>query len=455
MGSALLALSTATTGGAASSALVIGGISTPSLHDVVMSRLLGGALQDRERVSVQWPAEAGPYTGRDDLPLGQSINIGVENLSAEIDAALDRLERDENGNVLNGETVTVVGLSAGSLVVTEVLREMADDPDAPDASEINFIVVADSSRQELIRDARYNPRYDYTYQPAPQTEYDTIEVTGEYDGLADFPDRPWNLLAVANAFVGSVFVHVPVMFADLDDVPPEYITTTVNSQGGTVTRYLVPAERLPLVQLLPFLEPMEPQLKEIIDRGYSRNDLLGTSSPLSEAVTAASATSALSARTALSAQTATDESDTAETSLRRASARAAALADESPRTDTSATSEKTATTAEATTVRAETRSAKATSAKAEAEPSEAASAKAEAKSAKTEAASAKSDDSKADAKSAVKAEAKPAKDSKASSESKADSKSASKSSASKSSGSDSSDSKKSTSKKRDSKAGSR
>ena len=36
-----------------------------------------------------------------------------------LDAALARLSRDEDGNVINGERVTVVGLSAGSLVVTE------------------------------------------------------------------------------------------------------------------------------------------------------------------------------------------------------------------------------------------------------------------------------------------------------------------------------------------------
>jgi hypothetical protein len=97
-------------------------------------------------------------------------------------------------------------------------------------------------------------------------------VTGEYDGAADFPDRPWNLLAVVNAIVGAVFVHVPVMFADLSTVPPENITTTVNSVGGTTTSYLFPTERLPLVQLFPSLAPMEALLKGWVDAGYSRND---------------------------------------------------------------------------------------------------------------------------------------------------------------------------------------
>ncbi|HEY9266794.1 MAG TPA: PE-PPE domain-containing protein, partial [Mycobacterium sp.] len=271
--SVLLALSTATSAWGSSSALVIGGIATPTMHDLVMAQLLGGALQGQERVSVNWPAQAAPYTGADDLTLGASINVGITNLNAQIDAALDRLARDENGNVVDGEKVTVVGLSAGSLVVNEVLRQLAADTEAPDSEDITFIVVADSSRQKLIDEARYNSKHDYTYRPAPETKYDIIVVTGEYDGLADFPDRWWNLLAVANAIAGSVYVHIPVMFADLSKVPAENITVDVNSQGGTTSHYLVPTTKLPLVQMFPSLAWQEAELKAAIDKGYSRNDV--------------------------------------------------------------------------------------------------------------------------------------------------------------------------------------
>ncbi|BBX71375.1 hypothetical protein MPSYJ_48360 [Mycolicibacterium psychrotolerans] len=81
----------------------------------------------------------------------------------------------------------MVGLSAGSLVVNEVLRQMDADPDAPGKNEITFIVVADSSRQSLIDKARYDPRFDYTYQPAPETKYDIIVVTGS---TTEWPTSP-------------------------------------------------------------------------------------------------------------------------------------------------------------------------------------------------------------------------------------------------------------------------
>ena len=268
--SALLAFSSPSW--ASSSALVIGGLDTPQLHDIIMAQILGDLTHGQERVSVNWPAEAGPYTGRDDLTLGQSIAVGIDNLNAEITAALGRLTRDENGNVLNGEKVTVIGLSAGSLVTTEVLRQMAADPNAVGADEISFYLVADSSRQELIKDSKYNPKYDYTYQPAPDTVYDTHVITGEFDGLADMPDRWWNLTAVVNAMAGAIVVHIPVMFADLDDVPAENITVKTNALGGTTTHYLVPTEELPLVTLLPFLRPFEESLRASVERGYKRYD---------------------------------------------------------------------------------------------------------------------------------------------------------------------------------------
>ena len=238
-----------------------------------MSTLLGGALRNYERTSVEWPAQAGPFTGLFDRNLGSSINVGVTNLEAQIEAARGRLTRDENGNVVGGEKVTIVGLSAGSLVVDEVLRDLAASPQAPGEDEVTFIVVADSSRQAIIKRPHYDFGLNYVYQPPLATRYDVITVNGEYDGLSDFPDR-FNLLAIANAWAGSIFVHVPSLFEDFTKVPPENKTVDVNSLGGVTTHYLLPTEKLPLVQLFPFLASSEAALKAQVDKGYSRNDVV-------------------------------------------------------------------------------------------------------------------------------------------------------------------------------------
>lgn len=265
--SAALALSTASMGEAANRALIIGGISTPSMSDTLMAPLLGGAFKNQQRVSVNWPAQAGPMTGKNHLTLGQSITAGKTNLTTQINSAL--------GQLGTGEKVTVVGLSAGSLVVNEVLRDLAANANAPGKDKITFVVVADSSRQNIIDDnAKYNKKFDYTYRPAPETKYDVIVITGEYDGMADFPDRWWNTLAVTNAIAGALYQHVPVMYADLSKVPAKNVDVDVNSLGGKTTHYLVPAEKLPLVRMFPSLASREAELKAKIDAAYIRNDVV-------------------------------------------------------------------------------------------------------------------------------------------------------------------------------------
>lgn len=265
--SAALALSTASMAEAANRAVIIGGISTPSMSDTIMAPLLGGAYKNQQRVSVNWPAQAGPMTGKNHLTLGQSITAGKTNLTTQINSALGQLGA--------GEKVTVVGLSAGSLVVNEVLRDLAVSANAPGKDKITFVVVADSSRQNVIDDnAKYNKKFDYTYRPAPETKYDVVVITGEYDGMADFPDRWWNTLAITNAIAGALYQHVPVMYADLSKVPAKNIDVDVNSLGGKTTHYLVPAEKLPLVRMFPSLAPREAELKAKIDAAYIRNDVV-------------------------------------------------------------------------------------------------------------------------------------------------------------------------------------
>ena len=274
---ALLAFTTTMASARAATALMIGGIAAGTLPDIVMQNVLNGRYAGDNRVNIVWPAQARPYTGPNDKTMGASIREGTETLYARIPT--------------NGAETVVVGMSAGALVVDEVLRRLANEPFR---NNLTFMIVADSSRQDVINESQYNPIYDYTYQTAPQTKYTITVVTGEYDGAADFPDRVWNLLAVVNAVVGAAFVHVPVMFANLNAVPSENITTTYNSVGGKTIHYLVPTQRLPLVQLLPFLAPIEGALKQMVDSGYSRND---------QPAVASSAVTALATQTQIESST--------------------------------------------------------------------------------------------------------------------------------------------------------
>jgi hypothetical protein len=260
---AAIVVSSATPALAANQGLFINGIAGNVPLGLVKDAILGGAFASYDNTEVSWPQEARPTTGDDSLTLGESVTQGADNLDEALAQALTRIGP--------GEHVTIIGLSAGALVADEQLKRLLADPNAPDKSKLNFVVIADSSRSTFNAN-RYDNVLNYQYSTPVDTKYDTVVVVAEYDGFADFPDRVWNIVAVINAYAGEFLNHVPSVFTDLSTVEPSDITVTTNSLGGVTTKYFLPSEHLPLVELLPFLEPQEAELKQIVDSAYKRND---------------------------------------------------------------------------------------------------------------------------------------------------------------------------------------
>ena len=263
---AAIVLSSATPALAANQGLFINGIAGNVPLGLIKDAILGGAFAGYDNTEVSWPQEARPLTGDDSLTLAESVTQGADNLDVALAQALTQIGP--------GEHVTIIGLSAGALVADEQLKRLLADPDAPDKSKLSFVVIADSSRSSFNQN-RYDDVLNYQYSTPVDTKYDTVVVVAEYDGFADFPDRVWNIVAVINAYVGEFLNHVPSVFTDLSTVDPSDITVTTNSLGGVTTKYFIPSEHLPLVELLPFLEPQEAFLKQIVDSAYKRNDAQG------------------------------------------------------------------------------------------------------------------------------------------------------------------------------------
>ncbi|MCV7073141.1 PE-PPE domain-containing protein [Mycolicibacterium rufum] len=112
--------------------------------------------------------------------------------------------------------------------------------------------------------------------PLPVTPYDTLIVKAEYDGVADFPDRPLHLLADVNALMGARELHVDAAFSDILHEPTKY-TITTNALGGTTTTVLIPTPLLPLLSPLrdagaspQVLATMDKVLRPIINTAYRR-----------------------------------------------------------------------------------------------------------------------------------------------------------------------------------------
>lgn len=233
----------------ASTALILGGAGRyADLTDEELADALGGYFADYDhRVNV-------PFAGTDDF--GESIDAAADSM---YDAVYSTPGKK-----------TIGGVSQTAPAIAEVLRRLENDSDAPPPSELDAAMYGAPS-------PFFYRLSGVEYQPLPETAYNLLVVKAEYDGIADFPDNPFNLLAVVNAYMGYNQLHYPAAFTDISQVPKEYITTTTNSKGGTTTTVLIPTEVLPLLK--PFADKgmsdetvayLDKILRPLIDSAYNR-----------------------------------------------------------------------------------------------------------------------------------------------------------------------------------------
>ncbi|WP_158013722.1 PE-PPE domain-containing protein [Mycolicibacterium vanbaalenii] len=246
----LLAL-VATMPGAAHSAtaLIVGGAGKYAvLTEEQMAAALGGRFKDYTRVNV-------PFPGLPD-DLRYSLDVGTENLHAAVYATPG--------------PKTIGGVSEGAPVVDEVLRRLMNDPNPPPAGELNAVMLGTMSPIWYLFTG-------VDYRAVADTRYDVMVVKAEYDGIADWPDNWINVLAVANAVLGALQLHVSSAFYDISLVPPEYVARKTNSEGGTTTTVLIPTPLLPLLKPLAdagasqeTIDCLDGVIRPIIDSGYWR-----------------------------------------------------------------------------------------------------------------------------------------------------------------------------------------
>ncbi len=197
-----------------------------------------------------------------DKTWNQSVAQGVKNVEA----------RDPQGDV-------IFGLSQGAVVLSRYKAAH------PERTGNTFVLVENPSRPNggiLERFAGlYIPILDISVSGAtPDNGDTTVDVARQYDGWADFPTYPLNLLATINAIMGMIFVHgqtqTELTAADIEAAKAG--GSAYYQQHGDTTYYLI---RTPLVPLLmplkgivpdPILGAIDPVLRNFIEMGYNRAD---------------------------------------------------------------------------------------------------------------------------------------------------------------------------------------
>ena len=264
---------------------------------------------------VNYPASVGVVSGSLAAPgANQAVAMGRVSLH-------DQIRNAASG----GEPVVIAALSMGTLVINSELAYLSSDPAAPPPDRLSFALFGGP---ELGVAATYLPLgvtvpiIDYTVRDLSDSQYDVAVVYHQYDGWADPPDRPWNLVAVVNALFGTLYFHNNSSVAAVSDAVA--LSSSKTALGGTTTTYMIPSSTVPM--LLPLAQAGVPEqviaglnakLKPIVDAGYS--DLTPDAGPYfsrgrlqfsppvraattSAATTSAAASSAAKPRAAASAQ---------------------------------------------------------------------------------------------------------------------------------------------------------
>ena len=192
-------------------------------------------------------------------------------------------------NQIDGKVV-IIGESMGAMVASRLAVELANSPDPPSTEDVRFVLIAppEAGVAEYFKEGTYIPILNYRISRVAQSPYPTTIVIGEYDGWADPPDRPWNLVSSANALLGINYVHGPPIFtADPATVSDENTTVVpANGQHGPITTIFVPTENLPLTQVFrdvgvpdALVDKADQVLRPVIDAGYVRHDQPGDTRP--------------------------------------------------------------------------------------------------------------------------------------------------------------------------------
>jgi hypothetical protein len=219
-----------------------------------------------------------PITGVKSLELDPSVDQGRQILDAAI----------QNQTADAANPTVVFGFSQSSTVASQTMQDLADHHVPGD--DVHFVLVGDPNAPNGGLLERFNvpidghspsvPSLGITFNGAtPDDLYPTDIYSTEYDGFADFPRYPIDLLSDLNALLGILFEHTAYL-----GLTPDQIASAVElptSTTDTLTDYyMVPADSLPLLaplQLIPGIgQPLydlyEPDMRILVNLGYGSID---------------------------------------------------------------------------------------------------------------------------------------------------------------------------------------
>lgn len=215
-----------------------------------------------------WPVT--PQLGT--MTFGQSVAQGVTLLNTAL--------LGPSGVITNGNGAVVFGYSQSATIATNEIGALLALPPGlqPHSNQLSFMLIGDPNNPVggiLERfPGFYIPFLDVSFNGAtPQSPWHTTIYTAQYDGIADVPQYPLNVVSDLNAFMGYFYVH-----GTYPDMTATQIANAVPlpTNGGNTSYYMIMTQNLPLldpIRAIPYAGPpiadiFQPDLRVIVDLGY-------------------------------------------------------------------------------------------------------------------------------------------------------------------------------------------
>jgi hypothetical protein len=246
-----------------------------AVNSSFIQRLFPGAIPQGVFTPEQiWPVT--PNLGN--MTFGQSRTLGVPLLNNAINTTLS--------NTAN--SAVVFGTSGSATLATDEINSLMA-AGSPYQGRLSFVLAGDPNNPVggiLERfPGFYIPFLDFAFTGAtpPNSPYPTFIYTAQYDGIADAPQYPLNIVSDLNAFMGYFFVHdtyglpgTPV-FVTPDQVANAVPLPTSPGYTGNTHYYMLMTQNLPLLQpirAIPYAGPpiadiFQPDLRVLVDLGYA------------------------------------------------------------------------------------------------------------------------------------------------------------------------------------------
>jgi hypothetical protein len=176
----------------------------------------------------------------------------------------------------------IYGYSQSATIATLEKRTLAAEQNPPVTS---FLLLENPNRPNggiLARAPGLTiPILGVTFSgPTPtDTAFPTIDVARQYDGIADAPQNPLDLLSDINAVFGYVYLHGSAPSLSLSNAQ-------FQGQYGDTSYYLYPTQLLPMLMPLaqlgvpsPILAGLDAPLRVLVEAGYDRTISPGQPTP--------------------------------------------------------------------------------------------------------------------------------------------------------------------------------